>query len=470
MYRLPPLVHPLPSAFLARPDVIEAVVDRFGSPVNVVFPQVFTDNLAGFQALLHNLGLSYRICYAHKANQARAFATAAHRAGIDIDIASPGELANAVAAGFAANRIEATGPKGEPFLRTLIAAGVTINVDNLWELGKIRELTGQRSGDTRTPVLLRVAGATSGDRPASRFGIAHVDSGQALAILTERDSPIELRGFSFHLDSSDTAERVRAVAGCLHLVEQAYACGLQPRVLDIGGGFRQAFSADPVQFDGYVQALKRGLRFDGESLVWGRHTFGYRREAGLVTGTPNFHKYGGDTAGVALLAEVLASPLDGQRVSATLRDVLLELWIEPGKALVDHAGLTIATVEFTKQLADGTTLVNLDISRDAITPADQEVMLDPVVIFRRPPAVYRDKPGGVFLAGHLCLERDMVFNHKLFLDRLPQPGDRVIFTNTAAYQMDLSAAKPLMHNALKKVVAVRDGDTFVVNDDATSDG
>jgi cysteine synthase/rhodanese-related sulfurtransferase len=124
-----------------------------------------------------------------------------------------------------------------------------------------------------------------------------------------------------------------------------------------------------------------------------------------------------------------------------MRDNLLELWIEPGKALVDHAGVTLASVEFVKPASDGSVLVNLDLSRDAITPADQEVMVDRVVIYRGLPDAYDDKPCGVFFAGNLCLERDMVYNHKTWLEKLPLPGDLVVFVNTAAYQMDLSASQ-----------------------------
>ncbi len=68
---------------------------------------------------------------------------------------------------------------------------------------------------------------------------------------------------------------------------------------------------------------------------------------------------------------------------------MIELWLEPGKALADHAGLTLASVEFVKEASDGSLLVNLDISRDRICPPDQEVMLDPVLIHRGAPAAAR---------------------------------------------------------------------------------
>ncbi len=151
-----------------------------------------------------------------------------------------------------------------------------------------------------------------------------------------------------------------------------------------------------------------------------------------------------------------------------LRENMIELWLEPGKSLVDQAGVTLACVEFSKEAADGSLLVNLDLSRDKICPAGQEVMLDPVLIYRSPPAC---GPGGpyagpghppaVFLGGNLCLERDMIFNHVTFVERLPEPGDIVAFVNTAAYQMDLSASEALMQRRAAKVAVESSDGGFV---------
>jgi diaminopimelate decarboxylase len=158
---------------------------------------------------------------------------------------------------------------------------------------------------------------------------------------------------------------------------------------------------------------------------------------------------------------------------------MLDIWLEPGKALVDHAGVSVARVEFVKELADGTVLVNLDISRDAVTPADQEVMVDPLILpgtANRPsasgsgvgstalrgaadtalalPPVAESGPVGVYFAGRLCLERDLITNHKVWLAECPRPGDLVVFPNTAAYHMDLSAATASMQPVPAKLAVV----------------
>lgn len=453
-----PRIEATTAALLAGRAALAGLTAVHGSPVNVVFPAVFAANADAFRQVLAGRRLDHRICYAHKANQARAFVGAALRGGIDIDVASAGELDSALAAGFAPERIEATGPKGEGFLRRLIGYdGLTVNVDNRWELGRIADLASRR-----VPVLLRM----SGGRRVSRFGIAPAGFPAAFELIRERRDRLDLRGIAFHLDTGDPAEKTAAVAAALELFETAYGYGLSPRVLNIGGGYRQAYLADPAGFDGYVHELKQSLLGHGPPMAWGGYTFGYRIDRdGVLRGTPVFHRYTGAAGGPDVLAELLDTPLGGGRsIAETLRENLIELWIEPGKALVDHAGLTVATVEFTKRAADGSLLVNLDLSRDTITPADQEVLLDPVVVYRG--AGHDGTPCGVFLAGNLCLERDMISNHLVRLPKLPLPGDLVVFVNTAAYQMDLSATEALMHPRPPKVAAARRGGVFqFVRDD-----
>ncbi|MGY4099438.1 decarboxylase [Nocardia sp. R16R-3T] len=466
---LPAKIHPLVRAFLDARDAVEETVIRFGSPNHLVFPQVYAENLKRMRAVLDSKGTRYRIYYAHKVNQSRALVRTAEHAGIAIDVASPQELANAIVSGFSPMRIEVTGPKGEAFLRDLIDCGVTINVDNLWELRRITELAGDHA---RVPVLLRVSGFD--ETAVSRFGVplAHVD--RALDLLSANRRRITFLGFAFHIDSGDAAERVRAVDACLDLVERAYDRGLGPSVLNIGGGFRQVFTADADRFDGYVRALREALLGRGESMSWSNNTFGYHIDDGAVHGIPVFHKYANTVPATRMLDDLLGAPLErhgGRTVAQVTGDNMLDIWLEPGKALVDHAGVTVSRVEFVKELADGTMLVNLDLSRDQVTPADQEVMVDPVIlpsIAQKPgtaptlPPMVESGPVGVYFAGRLCLERDLITNHKVWLPECPRPGDLVVFPNTGAYHMDLSAASASMHALPAKLAVVHRADSFQV--------
>ncbi|MEU1981327.1 decarboxylase [Nocardia sp. NPDC019395] len=459
---LPARWDPTVRAFLADRTALEHVVDRFGTPLHMLFPEVFGSNLTRLTGVLDAARVEYRICYAHKVNRSQAFVRTAAALGASVDVASAGELESARRAGFPPGRIEVTGPKGEAFLRVLAGSGVTVNVDNQWELQTLAGLTE----DARIPVLLRVSGFPGSQ--VSRFGIPVDAVDQAFAVLGDHRDRLDFRGLAFHLDTGDTAERVRAADICFELLEQAYARDLLPSVLNIGGGLRQVFTADADRFDDYVQRLRDGLVGRGPRMSWGTNTFGYHVDGASVRGTPVFHKYADTVAADEMLAELLAAPLerqDGRSIGRVATDNLLEIWLEPGKALTDNAGITLARVEFVKEAADGSVLVHLDLSRDTVTPADQEVMADPLLLPGPRPAPPGD-PIGVYLAGRLCLERDLVTAHKIWLPWCPRPGDLIVFPNTAGYHMDLSAGPAAMHPPAQKVaIDFRDGCFPAVPDD-----
>ncbi|MGW5316080.1 decarboxylase [Nocardia thailandica] len=450
---VPARLAPEVAAFLADPAAVAEVVARFGTPVHVVFPRVFAANLAALRAVLAPRPHPHRICYAHKVNRSRAFVVEAAAAGIAVDVASVPELDSALAAGFGAERIEMTGPKGRPALRAAVAAGVCVNADNVWELDTLAELGAE------APVLLRVSGFPGS--AASRFGIDLASARPAVDRVARHG--LALAGFSFHLDTAATAERVRAAAHCLDLLEYAYAADLAPTVLDVGGGLRQVFT-DADSYDAYLDALRAGLLGNGPGLGWGGAGFGLQVEAGAVRGLPVFHKYANQEPAATALTALLDSPLPGQggrSLSQVLTDNQFELWLEPGKSLVDGAGITLARVEFVKHTADGVTLAHVDLSRDTVTAAGQEVLVDPILLGEGP-----GDPVGVHCAGRLCLERDLVTVRRVRLPRPPRAEDLIAFPNTAAYHMDLSAASASLHPTPARVAVTHHGTRYTVVADA----
>lgn len=283
---LPARWDPLVESFLADRTAFDEVLHRFGTPANLLFPQVFAGNIGRLAAALDAARTGYRICYAHKVNRSRSLVRTAAAHGIGVDVASPGELDSALAAGFTPGRIEVTGPKGEAFLRVLVGSGVTVNVDNEWELQTLADLADPAHP---VPVLLRISGFTGSQ--VSRFGIPAHRMEHAFALLAQHRDRLLFHGTAFHLDTGDSGERVRAADACFALLEQAYAAGLTPTVLNIGGGLRQVFTADGDRFDDYVHRLRASLIGEGAAMSWGNNTFGYHVEGERCAG----HRYSTST-------------------------------------------------------------------------------------------------------------------------------------------------------------------------------
>lgn len=434
-----------------------------GSPLNVLLPDQLSANVAAFKRVLSEHSLPGRIFFAHKCNQSSSLVKQLATEDVSADVASLEELRHALAAGFASSRIEATGPKSPEFIALCLQHGVVINADSMQELRDIERISRALPASEKARVLLRLSGFSAAHTPVlqkqSRFGTAFALRMEALNLVAH-SSHLELLGFSFHLDSVSIDERVVAIENCLTAFEEALALGLEPRVLDIGGGFKVSYLDSAEDWQAYTSAIKQAALGSGESMTWQNNFFGLAADNGVLRGKLNTYEYYEPRPGALFLDDVLNAELpslNNQRVADVLRDNMIELWLEPGRALLDQCGVTIARVNSIKQSSNGDTLVGLNMKRQDLSFLDQEIFVDPVVIS----SAKADAPASVFFTGNLCLEGDLIFRHKVSLPAVPKPGDLVVFINTAAYMMDFSTTRSIMQPPARRVAVVQDKKRFV---------
>ena len=198
--------------------------------------------------------------------------------GLGAEVASPGELALARAAGIPAERTVLDSPaKTAAELREALALGIAVNADNPQELARIDALrAGTGSG---SPVGLRVnpqigagsIGAMSTATATSKFGVALRDPGAEEWVLRAYAERPWLNRLHTHTGSQGVPLELMAagVRAAYELAERINtAAGRQQvTVLDIGGGLPVNFGSDETtpSFAGYADLLRAevpGL-FDG---------------------------------------------------------------------------------------------------------------------------------------------------------------------------------------------------------------
>ncbi|HEY9678368.1 MAG TPA: hypothetical protein V6C76_10185 [Drouetiella sp.] len=196
-------------------------------------------------------------------------------------------------------------------------------------------------------------------------------------------------------------------------------------------------------------------------FTWQGNTFGLFPDKGVLRGSFNSYSFHDSSAGPAFLDEILCHHIDtaDTTIASFIRENGIELWIEPGRALLDQVGITVARVNSLKESSKGDALVCLNMKRQDICFLDQEIFLDPIVLYQHPP-IHSDTAIGVYFAGNLCLESDLVTRHETTLKAMPQPGDLVVFPNTAGYFMDFSASEAIMHPIAKKIAVTKDKNEF----------
>lgn len=460
-FHLTPALSPALRQVVDDADLLTTLVEGFGSPLNVVLPAQLGANVAACRrALEGQAGLAHRIFLAHKPNRSAAIVRQAALEAIGLDVASEGELRSGLAAGFPGHRIEATGPKNPAFLRLALQHGVLINVDNAVELDQVDAARRALGLSDPAEVMIRISGVTRNGRPASeldtKFGVPAEDVPALLRRLVELRDAVRLRGFAFHLPFSSGRERARAAETLLDLHIEAIRMGLTPSAVNVGGGFKVNYLQDADEWNAYVSGLKAGLLAQGPSLSWNGTGFGMWAENGSIAGAAQLASFAHAELMEAELAAFLATPMTrhgGRDLGTFLAENLVELHVEPGRAMYDQLGLTAARVNFTKPTARGEWLVGLDMNRSNLDVVDREFFVDPILIPRSGAGTPQPgaDPVGVYFGGNLCLPGDLILRHKTFLDRLPEAGDLVVFPNTAGYFMDFTESETLLQRVAPKV-------------------
>ncbi|WP_324193434.1 type III PLP-dependent enzyme domain-containing protein [Nocardia otitidiscaviarum] len=452
---LTPLMSELVRDVLAVPERLSAMVDALGSPLNIVVPEQITANAAEYRTVYDRRRLSGEVYFAHKANRSSALIRELAAGECGVDVASLGELRHVLAAGFSGDRIMATGPKDAEFLWLAARVGAVVNADSRAELRELAAIV-TRFGLPPVRVMIRLSAFDSPGVPIlsrpSRFGVHARELADVLDTLDEHRAVLRLLGVSYHLDTTGIEEKALALEGCLLAMHEALGRGFAPTAIDIGGGFGVNYLADRGEWERYTTELGTAVLGLRPPMTWQNHGYGLRAEAGTLRGALGVYPAYRDTAGARYLDELLdRESVSLERSFATLLlENLYDLYIEPGRALADQCGLTLARIAEVRTTHSGDPLVRLAANSRDISAEEHAVLMDPVLLPSRP-----GTPTGVYLAGNLCLEDDLITRRQVTLPRPPEPGDLLAFVNTAGYFMDFAADHALMQPIARTVAVHR---------------
>ncbi|GAA3712530.1 Y4yA family PLP-dependent enzyme [Streptomyces tremellae] len=463
---LRPALAPRAASLTRAAPFLHTLADGLGTPLNAVLPEQIAENAARFEAVLRRHRLGGGVFFAHKASASSALLRRLAATGSSVDVASVEELQHALACGFTADRIAATGPKDPAFRWLGARVGVTFHVDGQEELEALAALV--RAHALRpVRVLLRLSGfPSSGVRRLtrrSRFGTPVAGLPVLLDALERCGNAVELLGVGYHLDTVSLDEKALALEGCVKAMDACRARGLRPRVVDIGGGFGVSYLAEAGQWEAYTTELIRAVLADRPPLTWGNHGYGLRNEGGTLAGGLALYPGYREVAGPAYLDELLSmrAPSLGRTLSTLLLENLYDVYAEPGRALADQCGVTLARVlevrRWDTAQDGGAWAVRLDLNAGDCPLEDHGILVDPLLVPRGDAGEGAREPVGAYLFGNLCLESDLITKRLVTLPGLPSPGDLLCFANTAAYCMDFGAHEAQRRPRARKVAVEEDG-------------
>jgi diaminopimelate decarboxylase len=227
---------PLPS-FLT-PEHVRAIREMWGTPIYVYDQKTIEAQADKALAFPNASGLTVR--YAMKANSNANILRILHKKGVHIDASSGFEAERAMVAGIPAENILLTSQQVPHNLGELVEAGVQYNACSFYQLEcfgdlesrpdevSVRINPGLGSGGTKR---------TNTGGPASSFGMWH--EGLGAIVDTLKRHKLGVKRVHTHIGSGSDPAVWRTVAGMsLEIVAKFGEKGLQPRILNLGGGFK----------------------------------------------------------------------------------------------------------------------------------------------------------------------------------------------------------------------------------------
>jgi diaminopimelate decarboxylase len=243
----------------------ESLAQVFGTPF-----YLYDLDLIGrrVKALRSILPPGFRVAFAVKANPALAVVAHLGRSGIGADVASAGELALVLRAGFDPANVAMTGPgKRDDELAAAVAAGIgAITVESIGELRRLESIAAQAG--RRQAVLLRLAVSEDARLETVRLiGGVEGKFGMPLSTLSEaaaiaaRSPNLDLLGLHA-FGASNLREADQLVAHVAQLVDVARdvtrEVGVTLRLVDAGGGLGIPYADDEEPLD--LVLLQRRLQ------------------------------------------------------------------------------------------------------------------------------------------------------------------------------------------------------------------
>ena len=377
---------------------IADLLARFGSPLFVVSEASLRGLYRNFRGTFTEAGIETRIAYSYKTNYLPAICAVLHEEGAWAEVVSGLEYGLARSLEMPPEEIIFNGPyKTREELQRALGEGALVNIDNFDELEAVNQVANALSRPARVGIRINFR---YGPAPWTKFGF-NEENGEAQVALERIAGNKNLQFESLH-NHCGTFQLVydiyaRAIEALIRTARKARELGLEPHIVDVGGGFPSSNRLKPA-FD-----LPQGHNRKTDAL------FPY--------------------------AEAILGPLSKARELFGGTPTLI---LEPGRAIVDSAVQLLCTIVATKDIPDAGKAVIADGGVNLVPTAywyDHKIS-------HVPPKGVETEDGDhgkletVTVLGPLCMQID-VLRENVMLPPL-ETGDPLIIGNVGAYCQTMS--------------------------------
>ncbi len=366
------------------------LVERYGSPLYVYSKATLVRHLKAFEDAL--VGKKHLVCYAVKANSSLSILNIIAKFGCGFDVVSKGELMRVIAAGGSAQKaiFSGVGKREDEIEYALNQQIKCLDLESESEIYKV-EAVAKRLGVV-APVALRVNPDVDAQTHPSistglkknKFGIAFEDAVRLYEYIGKSEH-LDARGIACHIGSQMTSGGpiIEATDKLIALYHELADKGIVVKHIDIGGGL--------------------GVTYNDET-------------------PPSPNEY---------MAAVI------QR----LKDIDVEIFCEPGRAMVANAGILVTKVLYLKSNSERNFCIVDGSMSDLIRPALYNSWMNIIPAVKRPAAdalVGSDSNGTKLydVVGPICESDDYLGKERHLNVR---EGDILVVRGAGAYGSTMSS-------------------------------
>ncbi|MCF7809961.1 hypothetical protein K9N50_03125 [bacterium] len=450
-------------------DAVKSLASKYGLPLHIVFPERFISNTTAFKQIANQHYSNTLICFAAKSNPCRGAIRLAASQRLGLDAVSEYEMQAGLDEGIPPEKIVCNGnAKTDRYIDLAVSSGALIVIDNRTEMELLNKAALKYN--CKVNGILRFAGMpleglTAADQSTAsawtKFGFS-INKAENVFNYTSEMSEIEIVGISAHIGTQicDADGYDRMMSYLLNLADKIKSHGMTLKYIDIGGGYPVSYCTEDewkLFKDKLIKQLQGNLPHD-QWVSWDNNPMGFRGE---YLDKKEWHgkAYWSEFPGALMLKQLLEAEYSQ---GVTVKDKLKQLGsptliVEPGRALLGTAGVTIAEVMGVKQVL-GNHVVMLDMGivnhgHALITPD-----MHPMSII---PDRNTDSPVEAFVAGRLCFTGDMISKVKVKLNRLPERGELMVVHHTGTYSADHFASNSCGFPRPAKIAVNKDGSVDV---------
>ena len=390
------------------PKNIENILNWDIETIGVIIPNNLEKNILDFRKILNWYRFPSKIHTVMKVNTSPAILETGKKMWCSVDISSSHELKKALIMWYDPSSITANGPKNKTFLLNCHEHWVVIAIDSLSEIESLIDVI---SPHNKQKILIRISGFKWAE--STRFWILKEHWEQSVDLLEKYKNYFDVLWYSFHIDKKDIELRKNIFWESITYYKLLKQHWFYPKIINTWGWYGAYYQDDTDIKNGSCNRFHLGSRLysQDDSPVWANF---------LKKWLSDKDKF-------------------WSSIWAFLEENNIELWIEPGRSLMQNVGYWATRIIAIRKDKIHTSLV-LDSNSFWFGMREEELPTDPFLLWE---SDWWDHEYS--LLGNLCLESDIFFCRHIHLHRKAQIWDIIIFPDIAAYHMDFYETESISH-------------------------